>query len=74
MKGVSKYQALNFFRHLIALDTQSRQLLRQARRNDAGSLSAQNHNGLLGSAWMISAAQVLPIRGASLTSRLTSCF
>ena len=31
MKRVGKHQALNFFRYLVALDAQSRQLLRQAR-------------------------------------------
>jgi hypothetical protein len=47
MKRVSKHQSLNLLRHLVALDTQSRKLLRQAWQNDAGGLSAQNHDGLL---------------------------
>jgi len=47
MKGVRKHQALNFFRYLVALDTQSRQLLCQAWQADAGALSAQDHDSLL---------------------------
>ena len=47
MKSVSKHQALNFLRHLIALGTQRRQLLRQARQHDAGSLGAQDNDSLL---------------------------
>ncbi len=47
MKRVSKYETFNFLCHLVALDAQSRKLLRQARQNDAGGLSAQNHDGLL---------------------------
>ena len=39
VKRVSKHEPLNFLRHLIALDTQRCQLLRQARQNDAGGLS-----------------------------------
>jgi hypothetical protein len=47
VKRVSKHEPLNFLRHFIALDAQSRQLLRQARQDDAGSLGAQDHCGLL---------------------------
>src|SRR5581483_4092992 len=47
MKRVSKHQALNLFRYLVALDTKGCQLLRQARQDDAGSLRPQDHGSLL---------------------------
>ena len=47
MKRVSKHQALNLIRYLVASDTKGRQLLRQARQDDARSLSPQDHDSLL---------------------------
>lgn len=47
MKRVSKHEALNFLRDFLALYSQRRQLLRQARQHDAGSLGAQDHDRLL---------------------------
>ena len=47
MKRVSEHQALHFLRHLIALDAQCRQLLRQARQHDAGGLGDQDNDSLL---------------------------
>jgi hypothetical protein len=44
MKRVSKHQALNLFGYLVALDTKGRELLRQSRQDDAGSLSAQDND------------------------------
>lgn len=74
VKRVSKHQALDFLRHLIALDTQSRQLLRETRQDDAGGLSTQDYDGQLRQRLKNFRAQVFPMRGASLTSRLASCF
>ena len=48
MKRVRKHETFDFLGDLIALDTQCRQLLRQTRQNDAGGLSAQDNDRLLG--------------------------
>jgi len=77
MKRDSKHETFNLFRYLIALDTQGRQLLRQMRRDDAGSLGAQNRDGLLGERLDdIRGPRFLlfSMRGASSTSRLANCF
>lgn len=46
MKGVRDYEAHNFLRHLITLDVQSGQLLRQPRQDDLGGLGTPGHHGL----------------------------
>jgi hypothetical protein len=48
MKMVSEHEPFDFLGHLVTLDTQCGQLLRQAREHDAGSLGAEDHNSLLG--------------------------
>ena len=47
MKRVRKHKTLDFLRHFLSLCAQRRQLSRQARQDDAGVLSAQDHDRLL---------------------------
>ena len=48
MKRVRKDEPLDFFGHFVSLRAQSCELSRETRQYDAGSLCAQNDDGLLG--------------------------
>jgi len=74
MKRVSKHEAFNFLRHLIALDAQSCQLLRKTRQDDAGGLGARDHDGLLGESLEDVGSPGFPHARSGLTSRFVNCF
>jgi len=63
MKGVSKHEALNFFRDLFALTSQRCQLLSHAWQHDTRSLRAQDYDRLFGEC-------LDDFRGQTLASRV----